>query len=86
MVEIRLAEVILNYAEAAYHLSKSTESATAVNAIRSRAGLPSSNATGAALLVQIKKERTIELAGEGHHYWDLRRWKLAETILNQPVH
>jgi len=81
MVEIRLAEVILNYAEAAYHLSKSTESAIAVNTIRSRAGLPSFNATGAALLVQIKKERTIELAGEGHHYWDLRRWKDAETTL-----
>lgn len=81
MVEIRLAEVILNFAEAAYHLNKLSESATALSAIRSRAGLPSSTAAGAALLAQIKKERTIELAGEGQHYWDLRRWKDAETTL-----
>jgi starch-binding outer membrane protein, SusD/RagB family len=81
MVEIRLAEVILNYAEAAHHLNKLAESLTAVNAIRSRAGLPSSALTGAALLAQIKKERTIELAGEGQHYWDLRRWKDAETTI-----
>lgn len=81
MVEIRLAEVILNYAEAAYHLNKPAEAVTAINAIRGRAGLPPSSLTGTALLAQIKKERTIELAGEGQHYWDLRRWKDAETTL-----
>lgn len=81
MVEIRLAEVYLNYAEAAYHLNKLTESVTAVNMVRNRAGLSSSALTGAALLAQIKKERTIELAGEGQHYWDLRRWKDAENTL-----
>ena len=33
----------------------------------------------------VKHERRIELAFEGHRYWDLLRWKDAETVLNQPV-
>ncbi len=33
----------------------------------------------------IKQERRLELAFEEHRFWDLRRWKDAETILNKPV-
>lgn len=33
----------------------------------------------------IQRERTIELAFEGHGYWDLRRWKTAYDQLNKPV-
>lgn len=33
----------------------------------------------------IQRERMIELAFEGARYWDLRRWKLAEEYLNQPI-
>jgi starch-binding outer membrane protein, SusD/RagB family len=33
----------------------------------------------------IKRERRIELAFEEHRFWDLRRWKDAETVLNKPV-
>ena len=40
------------------------------------------NLTGTALLDQIKKERKIELAGEGQRYWDLRRWKDAVGTLS----
>lgn len=82
MVEIRLAEVYLNYAEAAYRLQKPADANTAVNTVRNRAGLPSLNLSGDVLLARIKKERTIELAGEGQHYWDLRRWKDAAATLN----
>lgn len=81
VVEIRLAEVWLNYAEAAYHLSKTADANNGINAVRNRVGLPSLNLSGDALLSRIKKERTIELAGEGHHYWDLRRWKDAVGTL-----
>lgn len=81
LVEIRLAEVYLNYAEAAYQLNKPGDANSGINAVRNRVGLPSLNLSGSALLAQIKKERTIELAGEGQHYWDLRRWKDAETTL-----
>ena len=33
----------------------------------------------------IKRERQVELAFEDHRYWDLLRWKDAETVLNNPV-
>ena len=81
MVEIRLAEVYLNYAEAAYNLSNTAEANAGINAVRHRAGLPDLNLTGTSLLNQVKKERKIELAFEGHRYWDLRRWKDAESTL-----
>ncbi|MCT4586324.1 MAG: RagB/SusD family nutrient uptake outer membrane protein [Carboxylicivirga sp.] len=33
----------------------------------------------------IQQERMIELAFEGHRYWDLRRWKLADEYFNEPI-
>jgi len=30
----------------------------------------------------IRRERQIELACEGHYYWDVRRWKIATHDLN----
>mgnify|MGYP001208879167 CR=1 FL=1 len=33
----------------------------------------------------IQQERMIELALEGHRYWDLRRWKLATEYFNKPI-
>jgi len=87
LVEIRLAEVYLNFAEAAFNLSNAPDANKGINAVRNRAGLPALNLSGTALLAQIKKERTIELAGEGQHYWDLRRWKDAEnTLTGKYVH
>lgn len=72
----RFAEVLLNHAEAAFKLDKSGEALSAINAIRNRAGVaPRSNIT----FELIQKERKIELAFEGHRYWDLRRWRIAET-------
>ena len=82
LVEIRLAEVYLNLAEAAYNLSNATDANAAMNAVRERVGLPALNLSGVALLNQIKKERKIELAGEGQRYWDLRRWKDAVSQLD----
>jgi len=82
LVEIRLAEVYLNMAEAAYNLSKVSEANNGINAVRQRVGLPALNLSGTSLLNQIKNERKIELAGEGQRYWDLRRWKDAVSKLN----
>ena len=82
LVELRLAEVFLNVAEAAYNLSKPAEANAGVNAVRQRVGLPALNLSGTALLSQIKKERKIELAGEGQRYWDLRRWKDAVSQID----
>ena len=37
------------------------------------------------MLDEIRRERTVELAFEGDRRDDLRRWKLAETILPQAI-
>jgi len=80
-IVLRYGEVLLNYAEAAFELNKPTDALNAINQIRARAGMP--------LLTsitrdQIRHERKIELAFEGHRYWDLRRWRLAVTQLSKP--
>lgn len=33
----------------------------------------------------VKHERRVELAFEGHRYWDLLRWKDAMDVLNKPI-
>lgn len=78
---IRYAEVVLNYAEALYHLNDPTGAMAQVNAIRTRpaVNLPLKNATGTAVMDAIRQERKVELAYEGLWYWDMRRWKLAES-------
>ncbi|HET9276874.1 MAG TPA: RagB/SusD family nutrient uptake outer membrane protein, partial [Flavitalea sp.] len=34
----------------------------------------------------VRRERTIELAFEGLHLFDIRRWKTAETVMVGPVY
>src|SRR3546814_18819292 len=33
----------------------------------------------------LHRERNIEMAFEGHRFWDLRRWKEAEQLVNAPT-
>ena len=95
-VVFRYAEILLNYAEAlneAYGPAATpagfpVSAATALQAVRNRASmsLPPVNAgTVDAFREAVKHERRIELAFEDHRYWDLLRWKDAETVLNTPV-
>jgi hypothetical protein len=84
-VELRLAEVYLNRAEANYRLGNSGAALADINAVRTRTGvaLPAlSGITGDAVFSAIRQERKIELAFEGHLYWDMRRWKLAHKEYN----
>ncbi len=74
---IRYGEVLLNRAEAAYHLNQPEVANADVKAIRARVGLPYSDKSGDALWQAIRQERRVELAFEGLWYWDLRRWKTA---------
>jgi len=88
-VEIRYAEVLLNKAEAAYRLNKIGEAQSAMNQVRARAGvnLPGKTSSGDAWLKDYRNERKVELAYEGHLFWDMRRWKLADTAYsNYRVH
>jgi starch-binding outer membrane protein, SusD/RagB family len=34
---------------------------------------------------EIRRERRVELAQEGHRYWDLMRWKTGEVELPKPI-
>lgn len=76
-VVFRLAEIYLNYAEASAELGNTADALKYVNLIRKRADMP--DLTAANLVDKIRQERRIELCFEGHRYFDLRRWNLAET-------
>lgn len=79
---IRYAEVLLNLAEAAVNLDKTSEAIEQVNAIRNRAGM--SNYDGStdkqSVYDEVKVERRLEFAFEnpGFRYFDLLRWGEAE--------
>lgn len=87
---IRLAEVLLNYAEAAIEANMLTdEMYDALDAVRQRAGMPVVNRaqydTQAELREFVRRERRVELAFEGLRYWDIKRWNIGATALNGPV-
>lgn len=89
-VTFRLGEFYLNYAEAMLNYTGSgyatadglsMTAADAINVIRTRAGQPNI-ATGLSASDFKKKyenERFVELAFEGHRFFDVRRWKEAPT-------
>ena len=70
----RLAEIYLNYAEAMYHVGNEGEAREYVNKVSRRALQPDITASGEELLEAIKRERRVELAFEGHNFFDERRW------------
>jgi len=90
---IRYAEVLLNYAEAAYELNENISDADldlSLNLVRRRVnpsmpkltnGFVSTN--GLSMRDEIRRERTVELFLEGFRIDDLKRWKTAETEMPQ---
>ncbi|WP_162795966.1 RagB/SusD family nutrient uptake outer membrane protein [Pedobacter nanyangensis] len=72
---LRLSEVYLNRAEAYYKMGPAEygNALADVNKIRNRAGLASVNLTDVALLEEILLQRRLELAFEGHRWFDLKR-------------
>lgn len=76
----RYAEILLNYAEAAFELGKAGDALNAVNQIRDRAGIAQ---LGSVDREKIRHERKVELVFENHRYWDLRRWRTAVTALTR---
>jgi hypothetical protein len=82
---IRYGEILLNYAEAMYHLGQEDVAREYVNKIRSRESvkMPLLMQSGTDLLEKIRHERQIELAFEEHRYFDVRRWKIAEQTENE---
>lgn len=80
-IDIRYAEILLNRAEAAFQLGKTEDALTCINQVRERAG--AKLYTKEQLTAKsIQKERRMELAFENHTYWDLRRWRIADSEMN----
>ena len=86
----RLAELYLNFAEAAYQAvgpdgqvaskvgAEALSARDAVNKIRVRAGIPalSSGMSKDSFEKRYRNERRVELAFEEHRFFDVRRWKI----------
>ena len=70
---IRLAEVYLNAAEAAFKLGDKQTALKYLNVIVKRANEKKSVSEGELTLERILKERAKELVGEGHRFYDLMR-------------
>lgn len=84
--QIRYAEVLLGYAEAAFRNGNVGEAVAKINLVRERARggnseiLPDVTASDD-IFAAIVHERRVELALEGKRYFDLVRWGLAEEQL-----
>ena len=85
-IVIRYGEVLLNKAEALAQSGNIPDALTALNKVRGRVGLPAKTMADASTLDRfmelLRHERCVELAGEGLRIWDLRRWRLAENVIN----
>lgn len=81
-IEMRLADVILLYAETLNENGSTPAALIELNKIRSRAGLSNSLAiTQADVRQAIADERRLELAFEGHRWFDLVRTGTAQSVL-----
>jgi uncharacterized protein (UPF0297 family) len=79
----RLADVLLLKAEALNELGDLAGAAELVNRIRTRVSLPNTTAaTQADMRLAIEKERRLELAFEGHRWYDLKRTGRAIAVMN----
>src|SRR5690606_3090386 len=85
----RLADIYLHYAEAQLALGNEAVAREYISKVRARpsVNLPPipDSVTGEALWKRLVNERRIELAFEGHRYFDIRRWKIAAQVENPPV-
>ncbi|MGL4852472.1 MAG: RagB/SusD family nutrient uptake outer membrane protein [Phocaeicola sp.] len=96
---IRYAEVLLTYAEAQAELGRLTQEElnNTINLIRDRAGMPHLTLTPgtdpvmqaafpgvSSLLLEIRRERRVELAFEGFRFDDLMRWKAGKLLEKVP--
>jgi hypothetical protein len=83
---IRIAEVFLTRAEALSTPGSSVFNETAaladLNRIATNRGLPAFALAGSALYEEVINQRRLELAFEGHRFWDLKR--LGRDLVKSP--
>lgn len=93
-----IEEVLLNYAEAMFETGQFSQLVAdeTINKLRVRAGVdqmvyseidsnfdPKRDQTVDPVLWEIRRERMVELMGEGFGFQDIRRWKKGEWFINQ---
>ncbi|MBJ6108708.1 RagB/SusD family nutrient uptake outer membrane protein [Hymenobacter sp. BT523] len=80
---IRLADVVLMYAEALNNNGKTALAIPQLNRVRTRAGLAAKplTLTTADTQLAIEQERRVELCFEGHRWHDLIRWGKATSTM-----
>lgn len=86
---MRLAEIYLIEAEANIEMNGGNlETARKdINIIRQRVGMPDITAnTQEALRQALRYERTVELCDEGFRWFDIRRWGIAEKVMNGNIY
>lgn len=86
----RYAEILLNYAEAMNEAfgpdglnGKALSAKDALNMVRQRPGVnmpPVTTSDKDEFRTAVRHERQIELAFEGHRYWDLIRWEEGDAL------
>lgn len=96
----RLSDLYLMYAEALNESleAPNQEVYTAIDQVRAKSGLngvveswsqfsiyPNKPSAKDGMREIIRNERTIELAFEGKRFYDIRRWKTAQIVMNAPV-
>jgi hypothetical protein len=91
-IDMRYAEVLLNKCEAAVNIIGETvdgktvamsDALEAINPVRLRAGLPALTVVDEAKVI---RERRCELAFENQIFWDLKRWRMYEDILQNKTY
>jgi len=94
----KIEEVMLNYAEAKFEVGQfdQTVADKTINKLRARVKVanmqvseidnnfdPNRDQTVNPVLWEIRRERIVELIGEGFGFYDIRRWKKAPWFLNR---
>jgi len=85
----RYAQVLLNYAEAQNESAGPDATVySAINAIRERSKLPDliTGLNQSDMRDAIHRERRVELGYEDNRFFDIIRWKLANTVMNVDKH
>ena len=85
----RYNEILLIYAEAMNEFSgPTTDVYKAINDIRARVGMPDlpTGLNQDQMREKIQHERRVELAFEDFRFFDVRRWRIGEKVLNGHLH
>lgn len=89
IILLRYAEVLLIYAEAKIKAGQIDASVLeAINKVRQRPTVnmpPITTTDPDELFYAVARERKYELAIEGFRLFDIRRWKIAEKVMNRPL-